>query len=412
MNTLGLFALLLAASSASADEFPPKIEIAAPAAVWVTVDQADLAKPEAAGIPLKNPVLSEGGIAVFEVRPDMLPILSQFMHDRFKRCGGYLAHGSMDAAKASLRPAAIGPRVAYTLDQQAVVAPLVAGVKEASIRATIEGMSAHHSRYYQAETGVAASRWLQGQWASLAARIPGASAALFPHSAWKQPSVILTIPGSELPEEIVVLGGHLDSISGWGNSGARAPGADDNASGIAVLTEAARLIAESGVRPKRTIQFMGYAAEEVGLRGSQDIASKYAAAGKKVIGVIQFDMSNFAGSGEGIWMLTDHVDAPLSAFTGKLVTAYAGVKAATTRCGYGCSDHASWTKKGFPAAMAFESTFNDSNKAIHSESDTLATMGGAATHSVPFAKLAVAFALELAKTSSGGGMAKVAAAKH
>lgn len=400
MNTIGLsVAVLLAASSAFAEDFPPRIEASAPASLWVTVDQNDLTGPAAQGFPLKSPVLTEGGIAVYEVRADMLPILSQFMHDRFKRCGGYLTHGSIDAAKASLRPAAIGPRVAYTLDQQAVVTPLVAGVKEASIRATIEGMSAHHSRYYQAETGAAASRWLQGQWAALAAKLPGASAALFAHSAWKQPSVILTIPGSELPDEIVVLGGHLDSISGWGNSGARAPGADDNASGIAVLTEAARILAESGVRPKRTIQFMGYAAEEVGLRGSQDIASKYAAAGKKVIGVIQFDMSNHAGSGEGIWMLTDHVDAPLSAFTGKLVTAYAGVKAATTKCGYGCSDHASWTKKGFPAAMAFESTFNDSNKAIHSESDTLATMGGAAAHSVPFAKLAVAFALELAKTS-------------
>ncbi len=400
MNNIGLMvAALLAASSAFAEDFPPTIEKQAPADLWVTFDQADLARPEAKGFPLTAPVLTDGRTAVYQVRADMLPLLSQFMHDRFKRCGGYMTHGTMAAAQASMRPTAVGPRMAYTLDQQAVVTPLVAGVKEASIRATITAMAAHHSRYYQSETGAESSRWLQGQWAALAAKLPGASAALFPHSAWKQPSVVLTIPGSELPDEIVVLGGHLDSISGWGNSGARSPGADDNASGIAVLTEAARIIAESGVRPKRTIQFMGYAAEEVGLRGSQDIAAKYAASGKKVVGVIQFDMSNYAGSGPGIFMLTDYVDASLSAFTAKLVNAYAGVKAATTKCGYGCSDHASWNKKGFPAAMAFESTFNDSNKAIHSESDTLETMGGAATHSVPFAKLAVAFALELAKTS-------------
>lgn len=401
MNNIGLsVALLLSASAAFADEFPPVVEKAASTDIWVTVDQADLNSPQAENFPLSSPVTTDGKTAVYKVKPDMLPILSQFMHENFKRCGGYMAHGTEAAARASMLPTAVSPRAAaYTLDQQAVVTPLVAAVREPSIQATISGMAAFHSRYYQSETGVQASQWLKGQWAALAAKIPGASAELFAHSAWKQPSVILTIPGSEFPEEIVILGGHLDSISGWGNAGARAPGADDNASGIAVLTEAARVIAESGVRPTRTIQFMGYAAEEVGLRGSQDIAARYSSTGKKVIGVMQFDMSNFRGTASGIYMLTDFVDPALSAFTAKLVTQYAGVPAFTTKCGYACSDHASWTKKGFPAAMAFEATFNDSNKAIHSERDTLASSGGGASHSVPFAKLGVAFALELAKTA-------------
>ena len=400
MNNIGLsVALLLSASAAFAYDFPPQIEPPAAQDVWVTFDQADLTKPEAAKFPLSAPVASDGRTAVYKVRPDMLPILSQFMHAQFKRCGGYMTHGTEAAARASMRPSAVAPRVAYTLDQQATVTPLVAGVQEAALRGTISALAAHHSRYYQSETGVAASQWLKGRWAELAKNMPGASAELFTHSAWKQPSVILTIPGSELPDEIVVLGGHLDSISGWGNSGARSPGADDNASGIAVLTEAVRVISESGIRPKRTIQFMGYAAEEVGLRGSQDIAAKYTAGGKKVIGVIQFDMSNFAGSGENIFMLTDFVDPALSAFTTKLVNTYSGVTASTTKCGYACSDHASWTKKGFPSAMAFESTFDGSNHQIHTENDTLATSGGDASHSVPFAKLAVAFAVELAKTA-------------
>jgi len=403
MNNIGLsvIALLTASASFASDFVPPTLELPAPQEVWVTVDQADLAKPEGKNFPLSSPVTTDGKTAVYKVRPDMLPILSQFMHEQFRRCGGYMAHGTEAAARASMLPTAVSPRAAaYTMDQQAVVTPLVAGVQEASIRGTISSLSAFHSRYYQSETGVQAAQWLKSRWAEIAAKVPGASAELFAHSAWKQPSVILTIPGSEFPEEIVVLGGHLDSISGWGNSGARAPGADDNASGIAVLTEAARVIAESGVRPKRTIQFMGYAAEEVGLRGSQDIAARYSSTGKKVIGVIQFDMSNFKGTASGIYMLTDFVDPALSAFTAKLVTQYAGVPAFTTKCGYACSDHASWHKKGFAAAMGFEATFDDSNKAIHSERDTLASSGGDASHSVPFAKLGVAFALELAKTAT------------
>ena len=400
MKTLGLMtALLLSMSTSYADDFPPKLDLPAPVDVWVSFDKADLAKPEAAGFPLSAPVVSDGRVAVYLVRPDMLPILSQFMHDRFKRCGGFLAHASEAAARASMRSLAAPTPRAYTIDQQAVVTPLVNKVSEANLRGTISSLAAHNNRYYQSDSGVQAARWLQGNWAALAAGIPGASAALFAHDGWKQPSVILTIPGSELPDEIVVLGGHLDSINGWGNASARAPGADDNASGIAVLTESARLIAASGLHPKRTIQFMAYAAEEVGLRGSQEIAARYAAAGKKVVGVIQFDMSNFAGSGDKIFMLTDNVDATLTAFTSRLVDIYTGVERSVTECGYGCSDHASWTKKGYPAAMAFEASFDGMNHEIHTERDTLATSGGDASHSVPFAKLAVAFALELAKTA-------------
>ncbi len=278
--------------------------------------------------------------------------------------------------------------------------PLVAAIKAANIQATIDGLAAFNNRYYQSDTGVQAAGWLKTRWGLLAAKIPGASVALVTHDGWKQPSVVLTIPGAEISEEIVVLGGHLDSINGWGNNSARAPGADDNASGIAVLTETIRVISDSGLRPKRTIQFMGYAAEEVGLRGSQDIASKYAATGKKVVGVIQFDMSNFAGDGNQIFLLTDNVDDALSAFTGELIDAYAGVKRSTTECGYGCSDHASWTKKGYPSAMAFESSFDGMNHKIHTADDTLANSGGDASHSVPFAKLAAAFAVELAKTAA------------
>lgn len=402
MKTIGLSAvLLLSALSASAEEFPPAIEAAPKTDVWVTFDHSDLNKAGAPQFPLKDPVLTDGRTAVFKVRPDMLPVLAQYMHDVFKRCGGFFTHGTQASAQASMRPAAVVAAGPYTLDQQAVVTPLVASITESGILATINSLAAFNNRYYQSDTGVAAANWIKTRWSELAAKIPGASVALVTHANWKQPSVVLTIPGSEKPEEIVVLGGHLDSISGWGNSSARAPGADDNASGIAVLTETLRVLAESGLRPKRTIQIMGYAAEEVGLRGSQDIAGQYAAAGKKVIGVIQFDMSNFAGDGNVIYLLTDNVDPTLSEFTGKLIDAYAGVPRSTTQCGYGCSDHASWTKKGYPSSMAFEASFDGMNHKIHTSEDTLATSGGNASHSVPFAKLAAAFAVELAKVNPG-----------
>lgn len=65
-----------------------------------------------------------------------------------------------------------------------------------------------------------------------------------------------------------------------GNEDKRSPGADDNASGIASVTEVIRLIMENNLRPKKTVQFMAYAAEEIGLIGSDDIARKYKKAKK------------------------------------------------------------------------------------------------------------------------------------
>jgi len=368
--------------------------------LWVSFGRSDLLQLDAAEFPLGAAVIENERVSIFQVRPELLPRLSDFMHKRFKRCGGFFAHATRAEAEADLNAPAASAGGPYTIDQKAWTVPLIPLVREAELRSTLDSLSAFNNRYYSADTGVEAARWVAARWKALAANLPGASVALVKHKEWKQPSVVLTIPGADMASEIVVLGGHLDSINGWGNTEARAPGVDDNASGIAVLTEAVRVLSSAGFRPRRTVQFMGYAAEEVGLRGSKDIADSYAKSGKKVTGVIQFDMTNFKGSPEDIFILTDNVDKNLTAFLGKLIDAYlAGVKWSTTKCGYGCSDHASWTRSGFPASVGFESAFDTMNDKLHTEQDTVAGSGGSAQHSVNFAKLAVAFASELAKTA-------------
>ena len=52
MKTIGLLAVLLSVLSASAEEFPPKLEAAPNDSVWVSFDRADLAKPGAPAFPL------------------------------------------------------------------------------------------------------------------------------------------------------------------------------------------------------------------------------------------------------------------------------------------------------------------------------------------------------------------------
>jgi len=87
-------------------------------------------------------------------------------------------------------------------------------------------------------------------------------------------NTVAEILGSELPDEVVLLGAHLDS---WDV----ATGATDNASGAIAVLEAARLLGAlkaSGVRPKRTIRFALFSGEEQGLFGSQYYVLRHAQA--------------------------------------------------------------------------------------------------------------------------------------
>jgi hypothetical protein len=77
-----------------------------------------------------------------------------------------------------------------------------------------------------------------------------------------QHNVVADIVGSELPDEIVIVGGHIDSWDG-------AEGAVDNATGCATTMEAARLLMAAGAKPRRTIRFMLWSGEEQGLLGSE-----------------------------------------------------------------------------------------------------------------------------------------------
>src|SRR5690606_31673746 len=157
-----------------------------------------------------------------------------------------------------------------------------------------------------------------------------------------------------------IVGGHADSIAGMFGGGGRSPGADDNASGIATITEVIRILMNNNFKPKRTIQFMGYAAEEVGLLGSKEIATNYKRELKKVVGVMQLDMTLHKGTiDKDIVMMADFTNQAQNEFLGRLIDEYVKVSWGYSRCGYGCSDHASWTANGFPASMPFESTMED-----------------------------------------------------
>jgi leucyl aminopeptidase len=363
-------------------------------------------------------------LVVAEVDESQLAAIGRHVHENERRCGGFFAFRTRPEAEAFIAADRSADAIAlplgglYTIDNHATVDAWLVQADEANIRGTIASLSAFRNRYYASNYGRQAAEWIRDTWQTLAAGRSDVGVELFTQctNCSTQPSVIMTVQGNELPNEVVVVGGHLDSINGQSsNPEQNAPGADDDASGIATITEIARVALADGWKPKRTIKFMGYAAEEVGLRGSAAIASRFRSDGVQVVGVLQLDMTNYKdGAPYDMQLISDNSNAALNTYFGELFDDYLrplGFVRSSVACGYGCSDHASWTSAGFPAGMMFEAgkPLDPGNPwdlgdfpYIHSSGDTLANMSNSAAHSVKFAQFGLAFVGELGKTHDEG----------
>lgn len=375
--------------------------------VWVTFEAsaANAVQQAFAAQGLAAPAIEETrhGIAVSQVREDQLDVLSAVMHERFRRCPGFISHTSRADALRTIELDAAPPVQEltdfYVIDNPEAVNAILPHLSAANIEGTILGLSANPAfttRRHEQPGGTQAANWLRDRWQAMPIARYGGTVELFVAATTPMPSVILTIPGATRPDQVVVLGAHLDSTS----NGALAPGADDDASGVATLTEVIRAMFAANYRPDRTVKFMAYAGEEVGLLGSRAIAQAHRAASVNVIGVMQLDMTNFKGSGHAdIALIADvnRVSIEQNMFLRSLIDTYVGVPWIETTCGYACSDHQSWASAGYRASFPFESQFGEHNRAIHTPNDTLATSGGNADHSLKFAKLAAAYVAEMAK---------------
>jgi len=311
------------------------------------------------------------------------------VHELIYADRGFIDVTDDEVTETSTLKSTFSSSIPSTLSQGAMVSQLAPKVSAANMEETIRFLSTEYTtRYYTNAQSRDAVMWLKGQYES-ASKINGVTVDLFEHSFGVQPSLIARIPGSSHPEEVVVIGGHIDSTSMFGN----APGADDDASGSSAVLEVFRVLNDAGVQFNRTISFEAYAAEEVGLRGSGDIARDYRNNNVDVVGMLQLDMIGFTGNNPRIGLITDQTSDELNALARLMVDEYLTIDYQDSRCGYGCSDHASFTSNGYPAIFPFELPFGEHNSNIHTTRDTLdkLDMGYAAE----FAKLGVSFAAEL-----------------
>lgn len=223
------------------------------------------------------------------------------------------------------------PRV-KTRVSGAVNTSVLDSIDSMRIQQVIQTLSSLPTRYFQSDTAVRAVNMMAEAFSVDAVKYNDSITRKIKHS-WKQPSLIVRLPGvdPELKAERVIVGCHLDSINIQNPSSGAAPGADDDASGCAASLEAFHALTRDGVRRARTIEFHSYAAEEVGLRGSMAIAAQYAQNDINVRAMLELDMVCY-GTKE-VAVVIDNTDDELNNIMQEILRDYTTLSPTTTTCG-------------------------------------------------------------------------------
>ena len=223
-------------------------------------------------------------------------------------------------------------------------------VDKSNIEATVQSLSSIYSRRATLSGAVTAQNQLEAQLQSY-----GISTSLQNFGSSYSRNVIGEIPGTVDPSKIIIVGGHYDSINLSGSS-QPAPGADDNASGTAGVMEAARVIALHGPY-RHTLRFIGFSGEELGLYGSRYAATLSDDSDEDIIAMLNLDMISYraVSSTRDVDFITSSSHPALIDFCDAMGALY--VSNWASKLGIlmgGSSDHAPYTKRGFPAVFYFE----------------------------------------------------------
>ena len=193
-------------------------------------------------------------------------------------------------------------------EKDAGVQAVVDAVAAPHLENTVRTLAAFPTRHTLSVSGsAAASEWIYGQFAAISKSTGGRLQVA--RDTWTQPAgerltapvrmtdIVATLPGDAKPERIVIISGHYDSrVTDVMNATGPAPGANDDASGVAVALELARVM--SSHHYPATVKFVAVTGEEQGLYGSTHLAQEMADGGQNVLAMITNDIvGNSHGQG-------------------------------------------------------------------------------------------------------------------
>ncbi len=158
-------------------------------------------------------------------------------------------------------------------------------------------------------------------------------------------NIVAIKSGSVNPDSVIILGAHYDS---WSDESMMtyAPGANDNASGVAGIVELSRILSQYD--SKYTLEFVAFSAEEIGLLGSEHYAASAEVSGKNIKAMINFDMIAYASS--SFWVVDLYGDDNskwLVELAAEMATNYTGVVPEKKIQIFANSDHYSFLKRGY-----------------------------------------------------------------
>ena len=188
-------------------------------------------------------------------------------------------------------------------------------------------------------------------------------------------NVIAEIPGTEKPEEVVIISAHMDSWNGPGSMGTT-----DNGTGTSVTLEAARILAAVGAQPKRTIRFALWSGEEQGLLGSRAYIEQLSDEEKAHISAAFVDDggTNYEGGLPAADFMVDYLAAATAPINGVFYSEtdgkYLDVNIRPTGNEiktHGGSDHAAFNGVGVPGFFWDEVGRAEYGYGWHTQNDTL-----------------------------------------
>lgn len=180
-------------------------------------------------------------------------------------------------------------------------------------------------------------------------------------------NVIADIKGTEKPDEVVIVSGHLDSWDGPGTEGCC-----DNGTGTMVALETARVLMKSGAKPKRTIRFIMWTGEEQGLYGSRRYVEMHKNELDKISAVLVDDGgTNYQGGMTCVAAMEPMLRAAQAPMTGTFANMPFEIRVSERMPRGGGSDHAPFNQVGVPGFFWFETGRANYNYVHHTQHDKL-----------------------------------------
>jgi len=283
-----------------------------------------------------------------------------------------------------------------------VIGTIVGEVNRANLRSHVQSLQSFQTRYTSTANCEAAGQFILNHFLSL-----GLDARFQPFTFGQGIStrnIVAEIRGRTDPEEIVIICGHYDSTSSERLD--HAPGADDDASGVAAVLEAARILA--GYPLDFTVRFIAFSAEEWGLYGSHYYADGARAGSERIVGVVNLDMISYADSmPEDLDVVVNAASWWMAERTGWAADAYTGLAVRkSVNPSFVYSDHSPFWDRGYSAFCAIEDE-DVNNPYYHTPGDTIDTLNfdffgdAAKTALAALADLAQPVRPELPKTPAG-----------